>query len=476
MPPWSGSRPRSPPRVRRWTDRGLYLLDAGLGRVRAHRDDATLLARPAEGVPRPGPRAARPVRRYRRRRPGRLRCTGPEVPPRWSRAWSRPGPARWPRASRRGRPSGHHAAHSGPARLLGCHRPVSIVRRPLPVTHVLLLIGCAGVSISPASGSSTRSSGSAPSSTSAELRSARSWRPSARPPESVVTLFAILFGGEEQGKDLGVGAALGGLVVGTIAYGVAGVVPSAATGAQSARVHLGRPRRGPEVLPDDRCGGPPRPGRLSGKRWLGLVFFAAYGLCGAEMSRDEGLGGLTRLEPLVRPALGPPAPAGHLGSQTLGCARGDLRRPQLFVHQLEWVGPAIGLPSTLVALLLSPVATELPETLNAVIWVRQGKTQNLALSNGRGDDGAVHGPRGIGLLMTLAVTRRCSSPRSPRFGARRVPPGHRPATAHGRSPRAAAGWYAASSSRSSSSPRKADAAAEPGSDQPGDGLPRNRIP
>jgi cation:H+ antiporter len=34
----------------------------------------------------------------------------------------------------------------------------------------------------------------------------------------------------------------------------------------------------------------------------------------------------------------------------------------------------------LVALLLSPVATELPETMNAIIWVRQGK-ERLALAN-----------------------------------------------------------------------------------------------
>ncbi len=34
----------------------------------------------------------------------------------------------------------------------------------------------------------------------------------------------------------------------------------------------------------------------------------------------------------------------------------------------------------LVALVLSPVATELPETINALIWVRQGK-ERLALAN-----------------------------------------------------------------------------------------------
>jgi cation:H+ antiporter len=40
----------------------------------------------------------------------------------------------------------------------------------------------------------------------------------------------------------------------------------------------------------------------------------------------------------------------------------------------------LGIPPQIVALLLSPVATELPETLNAVIWVRQRKP-DLALAN-----------------------------------------------------------------------------------------------
>ena len=34
----------------------------------------------------------------------------------------------------------------------------------------------------------------------------------------------------------------------------------------------------------------------------------------------------------------------------------------------------------MLALLLSPIATELPETMNAIIWVRQGKYR-LALAN-----------------------------------------------------------------------------------------------
>src|SRR5262249_13529838 len=71
---------------------------------------------------------------------------------------------------------------------------------------------------------------------------------------------------------------------------------------------------------------------------------------------------------------------------------------QLFVRQLEWAGPALGLPAAVVALLLSPIATELPEVLNASIWVRQGKT-HLALANLSGAmmiQATV--PSGIGIL------------------------------------------------------------------------------
>ena len=53
------------------------------------------------------------------------------------------------------------------------------------------------------------------------------------------------------------------------------------------------------------------------------------------------------------------------------------------VGQLETIGrsqPEWRPSGNLVALLLSPVATELPETLNAWIWVRQGK-ERLALAN-----------------------------------------------------------------------------------------------
>jgi cation:H+ antiporter len=208
-------------------------------------------------------------------------------------------------------------------------------------------------------------------------------------PESVVTLVAAAFGSSSAQKDIAVGAALGGpLALSTVAYGV--VAAMLLLGAR------GRGRARDPALHADT----PRLRRdqlwflavfvikvglglvaFAWKPWLGLVFLAAYALytmneLGAEGHRDEAAG----LEPLkVRPK--DPAPAvGWAFAQTLGAVVVIFAASQFFVGRLEALGPQIGMSPELVALLFSPIATELPETLNAVIWVRQGK-ERLALAN-----------------------------------------------------------------------------------------------
>jgi cation:H+ antiporter len=66
--------------------------------------------------------------------------------------------------------------------------------------------------------------------------------------------------------------------------------------------------------------------------------------------------------------------------QTVGAVAAIFAASQLFVREISGVGPLLGLPAQLVALMLSPIATELPETMNAVIWFRQGKS-DLSLAN-----------------------------------------------------------------------------------------------
>jgi cation:H+ antiporter len=257
-------------------------------------------------------------------------------------------------------------------------------------------------------------------------------------PESVVTLVAVLFGSPEHGNDIAVGAAMGGpLVVGTVAYGVTGAMLlwRRRTQRQPALVMASGGGTLDATPPVGESGGEPggvdEDGRLRGvdlarlardqrwflaififkvglglvafafKPWLGLLFFSAYAVYFWREMRGTGEhASAEELEPLkLQPKRAAPTKAAVLlqVAVTLALIFGA---SQLFVAQLEWAGPALGLPSVVVALLLSPVATELPEVMNAIIWVRQGKTQ-LALANISGAmmiQATV--PSGIGILAT----------------------------------------------------------------------------
>jgi cation:H+ antiporter len=136
------------------------------------------------------------------------------------------------------------------------------------------------------------------------------------------------------------------------------------------------------------------------KPWLGLLFFVAYAVYFWRELRGGGAASAVDLEPLkLQPRRAVPSRLAVL-AQTGVTLVVIFVASQVFVGQLEWAGPAMGLPPVVVALLLSPIATELPETMNALIWVRQGKT-NLALANISGAmmiQATI--PSGIGLVFT----------------------------------------------------------------------------
>ena len=208
-------------------------------------------------------------------------------------------------------------------------------------------------------------------------------------PESVVTLVAVVFGKTSAQRDLGVGAALGGpLVLATVAYAVVGFVflldPRHRGGRLAAAFSTRRLARDQAwflviFVAKVALG----VAAFAWKPWLGALFLLAYTiyvwreLSGEGHAEDENE---LEVEPLkLRPRAANPAPAWAV-LQTLLSLAVIFGASQVFVHQLDLLGPRLGLSPQLVALLLSPIATELPETLNAVIWVRQGKV-SLALAN-----------------------------------------------------------------------------------------------
>ena len=207
-------------------------------------------------------------------------------------------------------------------------------------------------------------------------------------PESVVTLVAVAFGANADEKNIGVGAALGGpLALSTLAYSVVGLT---LLGSRTLAV-----RRKDRLDVDSR-----RPSRdqgwflgififkiglglvaFHGKSWLGILFLAAYGFYVAkELRAPSDEADIEKLAPLMlRPKAAHPS-LFWAGLQTFSALVVIFVASRIFVHQFGAIGPWLGIPPQPLALLLSPIATEMPETMNAIIWVRQGK-ERLALCN-----------------------------------------------------------------------------------------------
>lgn len=205
-------------------------------------------------------------------------------------------------------------------------------------------------------------------------------------PESVVTFVAVVFGKSSTEQDIGVGAAIGGpLVLATIAYAVVGfaLVSMKKTDkrllAPSTESHLRRDKLWFLAIFIFKIA----LGLIafSIKPWLGLLFILAYAAyIKQELNAEDDPEHLECLEPLkIKPHLTNPAFGFILLQATIALII-IFFSSHLFVKQLAMIGPWLGLPPQMVALLLSPIATELPEIMNAVIWVRQGK-QILALAN-----------------------------------------------------------------------------------------------
>jgi cation:H+ antiporter len=228
-------------------------------------------------------------------------------------------------------------------------------------------------------------------------------------PESAVTFVAVVFGHNTAQKEIGVGAAVGGpLVLSTISYAVVGIV------LWSSRRKLQRANT--ELQLDTQ--------RLSSdqawfllifvvalalglvsfpfKRWFGILLFGAYALyVWREMTtRHSKEYDEEQLEPLKFRSKDPNPSLVWASLQTLTALLVIAIASRTFVGQLENIGTYLGISPQLVALILSPVATELPETLNALIWVRQGR-ERLALANISGAmmiQATV--PAGLGVLFT----------------------------------------------------------------------------
>ncbi|MFL5898422.1 MAG: sodium:calcium antiporter [Solirubrobacterales bacterium] len=229
-------------------------------------------------------------------------------------------------------------------------------------------------------------------------------------PETLIAIVALL-GAEEGSEDVAVGAIVGApFLLGTLAMGLVGLFAYMYRDRrdQGLQLNVHRPTLERDLLfflalfsiAGLLAWGPPAPLRIA----VGVVFLLAYVLYvaltlsgGGDVQSEESLNPLIferRGERREDPSMSICVAQLLVG---LGAMVGGAH---LFVEELLKLADSIGAEPLVLALILAPLATELPEKVNSFFWVREGKDA-LALGNITGAmDFQAMVPVGIGLIFT----------------------------------------------------------------------------
>ncbi|MDP9437133.1 MAG: sodium:calcium antiporter [Actinomycetota bacterium] len=213
-------------------------------------------------------------------------------------------------------------------------------------------------------------------------------------PETMIPIVAILgalilgTGGATAGE-IGIGAILGApFLLATLALFMVGA---------AALTYRGRRRTGGEITVDRKTAIPdlgfflvcfilaagagivPLP--LFFKIMVAVVLLVAYVLYVVrtlkqedEPEEEEAPSNLT-----LWPSRSP-APTWAVAAQVLGTIAVMAVGAHFFVDAVEHLSKSVGIPAGIIALVLAPLATELPEKFNSVIWIRENK-DTLAVGN-----------------------------------------------------------------------------------------------
>lgn len=207
-------------------------------------------------------------------------------------------------------------------------------------------------------------------------------------PETLIPLTAILLGTGEAAHEIGIGAILGApFMLGTLAMFLVG-----------ASIFLFRSRRAvnfPRIEPDPAVikrdlgffivvytlaiGAAFMPGWL---KWgVALVLVVAYIVFAYKtLTSGEEFGEEHQLDPLYLARKKEEPPAFMVIFQLLLAFAAIVIGARFFVHAVEDLSMILGVPAFIMSLLIAPVATEMPEKFNSIIWISQNK-DTVALGN-----------------------------------------------------------------------------------------------
>ncbi|MDD3364115.1 MAG: sodium:calcium antiporter [Syntrophomonas sp.] len=209
-------------------------------------------------------------------------------------------------------------------------------------------------------------------------------------PETIIPIIAIVFARGSEGNAIGIGAILGApLMLSTLAMFVTGM---------AVIIFRRRRRTGIKVIADYSS--------MSRDLSFFMIVFTAAVLAGSippELRRWQLMIGafmvvsyiwyvytmLAEERDLESESDIPPCyfarhhetpPALRVGLQVLLALFCIVMGANLFVHSIEIVALTYGVPAFVLALIITPIATELPEKFNSVIWISREK-DTLALGN-----------------------------------------------------------------------------------------------
>ncbi|MCC6792781.1 MAG: sodium:calcium antiporter [Thermomicrobiales bacterium] len=216
-------------------------------------------------------------------------------------------------------------------------------------------------------------------------------------PETMIPIIAILFATGESSHEVGIGAILGApFMLATLAMFVTGVGVIVFRKRRASGVEM---RIDSVVLAHDMryfaigygiaIGAAFLPNDVAWPKWIAaavlLVMYARYVKSHFEADPDVDLEDLAplRFHRLDRRAhrVDPAVPRLRVVNLQVIAALGlIIVGAVFFVDAVEHLASTLGVSQVLLALVIAPIATELPEKFNSIIWVRQGK-DTLAMGN-----------------------------------------------------------------------------------------------
>jgi cation:H+ antiporter len=229
-------------------------------------------------------------------------------------------------------------------------------------------------------------------------------------PETLIAVVALLSASPGSG-DVAIGAIVGApFLLATLAMGLVGLFAFAYRRRREQGVRLAA--HGPTLERDLLfflaffaiggllAWGPPAAVRIP----VGIAFLGAYVLY---IRRTLGAGGAVQAAATLDPLIFERRPERRERPGIVLCAvqllvglGAMVGGAHLFVEQLLGIADSLGVEALVLALILAPLATELPEKVNSFFWVREGKDA-LALGNISGAmvfQSTI--PVGIGLIFT----------------------------------------------------------------------------